>query len=68
MMAFFSIKQLEAEAFVCTFLFIASIFYIVLRYKQVNDVDSEDKDAREWLAQVQEGDDAQFQTIMNNWR
>ena len=60
MMAFFSIKQLDAEAFACTFLFIASIFYIVLRYKQVNDLDSEDKDAREWLAQVQDGDDAQF--------
>ena len=67
-MAFFSIKNLQAEAFVCTFLFIASTFYIVLRYKQVNDVDSEDKDAREWLAQVQAGDDATFQTIMNNWR
>ena len=67
-MAFFSIKNLQAEAFVCTFLFIASTFYIVLRYKQVNDVDSEDKDAREWLAQVQAGDDAKFQTIMNNWR
>lgn len=48
-------------------MFIASIFYIVLGYKQVNDVDSEDKDAREWLEEVQ-NDDVKFQTIMNNWR
>ena len=67
-MAFFSIKQLQAEAFVCTFIFIVSIFVIVLRYKQVNDVDSEDKNAKEWLLHLEKNDDAQFQTIMNNWR
>ena len=50
MMAFFSVNELQAEAFVCTFLFIASTFFIVLRYKEVNEIDSEDKDAREWLA------------------
>ena len=38
MMAFFSIKELQAEAFVCTFIFIGSIFYIVLKYKYVNDI------------------------------
>ena len=40
----------------------------MLGYKQVNDVDSEDKDSREWLEEVQNGDDSKFQTIMNNWR
>ena len=52
----------------CTFIFIVSIFVIVLRYKQVNDVDSEDKNAKEWLLHLEKNDDAQFQTIMNNWR
>lgn len=59
MMAFFSIKNLKAEAFVCTFIFIISIFYIILSYKYVNDVDSSDKDAQDWLKEVSE-DDAKF--------
>ena len=66
-MAFFSIKELQAEAFVCTFLFIFSIFYIVLTYQYCNDIDSGDKDGRQWLESVQEND-IQFQTIFNNWR
>ena len=50
MMAFFSVNDLQAEAFVCTGIFIFSIFYIVLTYKAVNDPDLSDKDCREWLA------------------
>ena len=52
MMAFFSIKELQAEAFVCTFIFIVSIFYIVLSYQYVNDVDSSETDAHKWLQEV----------------
>lgn len=37
MMALFAIKGRDFEAAVCTFMFIISIFYIVLDYKSVND-------------------------------
>ena len=67
MMAYFQTKGLQAEAFVCTFLFIFSIFQIVLTYHNVNDIESGDKDCRKWLAEIQQND-AQFQTILNNWR
>ena len=46
MMAYFSTNNLQAEAFVCTFMFIFSIFYIVLTYTYVNDIESGDKDCR----------------------
>ena len=67
MMAFFSIKDLQAEAFVCTFVFIISVFWIVLSYKPVNELDNDVKDTREWLEGAQQND-AQLQTILNNWR
>ncbi len=56
MMAFFSANGLQEEAFVCTFMFIFSIFYIVLTYTYVNDIESGDKDCREWLEEIQDQD------------
>ena len=67
MMAYFSIKGLNSEAFICTLVFIFSIFYIVLSYINVNDIDGNDKECREWLADLRQND-TQFQTVMNNWR
>ena len=37
MMAFFSVNHLQGEAFLCTFLFIFSTFWIVLRYQPVHN-------------------------------
>jgi len=37
MMALFANKGRDLEAGTCTFIFIISIFYIVLSYKNVND-------------------------------
>jgi len=68
-MAFFQANGLQAEAFVCTLLFLISIFHIVLTYQKVNDVETtQDKDSREWLTQMQEQEEARLVTILNNWR
>ena len=56
MMAYFSIKELQAEAFVCTIVFIISIFYIVLSYEYVNDIEGNDKDCRQWLHELRQND------------
>ena len=59
MMAFFSIKDLKAEAACCTFIFIISIFYIILNYKYVNVMDNSVVDTSQWIKEVQ-NDDAKF--------
>ena len=56
MMAYFQTQNLQAEAFVSTFLFIFSTFYIVLGYTNVNDGEGGDRDSREWLKEVQQHD------------
>lgn len=68
MMALFAIKGRDFEAAVCTFMFIISIFYIVLDYKSVNDnsqFTGEDK-------KLPGGDllenDPEVSKIVNNWR
>lgn len=37
MMSFFTINEHTEEAVVCTFIFILSVFYIVISYESVND-------------------------------
>ena len=68
MMVLFAIKGHDFEAAVCTFMFIISIFYIVLDYKSVNDnsqFTGEDK-------KLPGGDllenDPEVSKIVNNWR
>lgn len=54
MMAFFSTNNLQSEALVCTILFIVSIFYIVLTYKDVHELDNTGEDTRNWLEEIED--------------
>lgn len=56
MMAFFSVNNLQSEALVCTILFIISIFYIVLSYKNVHEIESTGETTRNWLLEIQDDD------------
>lgn len=68
MMALFTIKGRDFEAALCTFLFIISIFYIVLGYKSVND-NSQFTGEEKKLPGGKLGEaDPELQKIINNWR
>ena len=66
MMAFFSMKDLNDEASVCTVIFLISILYIVFGYVHVNAAQSHEEE-KEQFEKLQE-DPERLQTIINNWR
>ena len=48
MMAFFSIKELNGEAFICTLMFISSTLYIVLGYENIKPTQSYDQEKKQF--------------------
>ena len=68
MMALFTIKGRDLEAFVCVFMFIVSTFYIVLSYKSVNDNSQFNREEQPLPPGVFGEPDHELQKIINNWR
>lgn len=66
MISFFSIRELNGEALVCTIMFVVSIFYIVLGYKSVHAEIRSDEEKRQFTEMSQNPE--RLATILNNWR
>ena len=67
MIAFFSAKQLDGEAIMCTGIFLVSVLYIVIFYQEVNTYEKDDREREkfdEFVAQNPEN----LNSIINNWR